>query len=94
MTGDAKDPTADAVRRRLVKLDDDLRALPEDAFAAKHELLSEVDALRGVLRQIEDVGSTEVMRRWSDRSSRKSLHEQNIDMLEGLVRSKIEHGGT
>ena len=76
-----------------MELNDQIRALPADAFASKHELLSEVDVLRALLAEVEDLGASEVVRRWNERSGRKGLHEQDVDMLEALVRSKIEHGG-
>lgn len=38
-------------RRRLVEIDDAVRALPCDAFALKHELLSEADTLRAIIAE-------------------------------------------
>jgi len=69
------------LRRRLVEIDDELRELPSDAFARKHELNTEgdnnrkllADALAPELRAIGDD--------WADRSARKASHTANADEL-------------
>ncbi len=64
----------DDIRRRLVELNDELRALADDAFAAKHPLRTEQDQLRSELRaQLGDELGT-ASDDWAERAGRKGAH--------------------
>ena len=66
--------TADLVRRRLVEIDDALRALPSDAFAERHVLNTEQDALRSELRALLGAELAAASDDWAERSGRKGSH--------------------
>ena len=58
----------DEIRPRLLMIDDELRALPADAFAARHALRTEQDRLRDELRnavgsEVGDAGD-----QWAERA--------------------------
>ena len=42
----------DDLRRRLVEIDDEIRGLPDEAFASKHKLNLEADRLRATLSEL------------------------------------------
>ena len=71
--------TADEIRRRLVEIDDELRALPDDAFAAKHPLRTEQDACRAELRVLVGHELGDMNDHWADRAGRKGTHSVNED---------------
>ena len=85
---------ADRCHQRLVDIDAELRALPAGAFARKHELRTEADAVR---RELADLISEELDRakgEWAERSARKGAHAEP-DPAEQAARivSPIEGGG-
>lgn len=55
---------------RLVQIDDELRALPSDAFAEKHELNLETDEIRNALSELEG-DQSEALKEWTERAGRK-----------------------
>lgn len=69
------DPAA-GHRRRLVEIDAELRALPNDAFARKHELRSEADAIRRELADLVSDDLSEAKSGWAERSARKGSHAE------------------
>lgn len=87
------DPAAN-LRRRLAEIDAELRALPDDAFALKHELRSEADAIRKELADLVSDDLSEAKSEWAKRSARKGSHAEP-DPAEQAARivSPIEGGG-
>lgn len=72
---DTSDRTADEIRERLVRVGDEIRSLPGDAYAARHVLRSEADDLRTQLRAVS--GDNDLTaQRWADRAARKAGHDQ------------------
>ncbi len=65
--------TPEEFRRRLVEIDDEMRALPDDAFAEKFRLGQEADEIRRALehqlRDDLDAASAD----WAERAGRKGL---------------------
>lgn len=60
------------LRLRLVQISDELGALPDDAFAEKHELNVEADEVRAALREYEG-DQSEKLDEWAKRSARKGI---------------------
>ncbi|WP_419853728.1 hypothetical protein [Candidatus Poriferisodalis sp.] len=87
------DPAVDH-RRRLAEIDAELTALPDDAFARKHALRSEADAIRKELADLVSDDLSEAKREWTKRSARKGSHAEP-DPAEQAARivSPIEGGG-
>lgn len=71
--------SADIIRERLVRIDDELRALPSDAFSRKHALLTERDGLRAELRTLLGVELAAASDDWAERSGRKGTHSVDED---------------
>ena len=87
------DPAADHCRR-LVEIDAELRALPGDAFARKHELRSEADAIRRELADLVSDDLSEARREWAQRSARKGSHaEPDPTQQAARIVSPIEGAG-
>ena len=87
------DPAANLCRR-LAEVDAELRALPDDALATKHELRSEADAIRRELADLVSDDLREAKGEWARRSARKGSHAEP-DPAEQAARivSPIEGGG-
>ena len=87
------DPAAD-LRRRLAEIDAELRALPDNAFARKHELRSEADAVRKELADLVSDDLSEAKNQWAKRSARKGSHaEPDPAQQAARIVSPIEGGG-
>lgn len=71
------DPSPEELRERLVEIDDELRALPSDAFERKHELNSESDDLRRQLADQLGDEMDEASAGWAERAGRKGTHSVN-----------------
>ncbi len=86
-------PTPDEIRRRLVEIDDEVRALATDEFARRHELLTESDRCRTAL--LAEVGDEvdAANKRWADRAGHKGEHEVDYEVLKGLTISATPEGG-
>lgn len=67
------------LRARLVTIDDELRCLAADAFAAKYALQSEADTHRQLLRLLLESDLDDASRDWADRAGRKGTHSVNED---------------
>ena len=78
---------AEILRMRLVQIDDELRGLPADAFAAKHELNLEADEVRKALAEVEG-DQSEALDEWNKRSARKSTHEIDPEVAKAVVQTK------
>lgn len=87
------DPAA-SLRRRLAEIDVELRTLPDDALACKHELRSEADAIRRELANLVSDDLSEAKSQWAKRSARKGSHAE-ADSAEQAARivSPIEGAG-
>ncbi len=68
------------LRRRLVEIDDEIRALPTDAFAARYELDKERDLLRTQLAELVESELGPVAEQWAERSGRKGSHTTDYDV--------------
>lgn len=66
--------TATEIRKRLVEIDDERRAMPSDAFAERHVLNTEQDALRSELRVLLADELAAVGDDWAERAGRKGEH--------------------
>ncbi len=87
------DPATD-LRRRLAEVDAELRALPDDAFATKHELRSEADAIRRELADLVSDDLSDAKSEWAQRSARKGSHaEPDPAQQAARIVSPIEGGG-
>ncbi|MEM7340788.1 MAG: hypothetical protein AAF467_19180 [Actinomycetota bacterium] len=84
----------DRIRRRLVAIDDELRALAVDDFAGKHRLNVEADGLRKQLRALEGDDSA-VLAEWADRAARKSSDtaDDDVEAAKAAIPSPSEGGG-
>lgn len=60
------------LKMRLVHISDELRALPADAFAEKHELNLEADEIRKALSEVEG-DQSEALAKWAERAGRKGI---------------------
>lgn len=60
------------LKMRLVHISDELRALPSDAFAEKHELNVEADEIRNLLREVEG-DQSEMLAKWAERAAGKGI---------------------
>ncbi len=65
---------AAGIRERMVRIDDELRALPNDAFAQKHMLRTEQDGLRTELRSLLGDDLDAASTGWAERAGRKGEH--------------------
>ncbi len=72
-------PTPEQLRQRLVEIDDEVRGLPADAFASKHELLTEADQLRALLGEALEDDLQAIGEEWAERAGRKGTHTVNED---------------
>ena len=81
----------DELRERLVAIDDELRALPDDDFAGRAELRAEAGELRTLLR----AGSAEEIdaarQRWSQRAGHKGSHQVDYETQQEVL--KTQHAG-
>lgn len=78
----------DLLRMRLVQIDDELRALPSDAFAEKHELNLETDEIRNALSELEG-DQSEALKEWTERASRKGTPaSQDETWASAIVQAK------
>ena len=75
-----------ALRARLVEIDDELRALAGDAFAEKHALNLESDELRAQLDEAVGDDAQAAAREWAERAGRKGEHTQDVEQDEGRAR--------
>jgi pyocin large subunit-like protein len=84
------------IRTRLVEIDDELRSLAADAFAAKHPLNVEADALRRALSDGADGESASILTTWADRAARKGAHsvDDGVEAAKAAIVSPGEGGGT
>ncbi|MGI9623055.1 MAG: hypothetical protein ACR2PK_09490 [Acidimicrobiales bacterium] len=71
------DLSPEMIRERLVELDDELRALPSDAFARKHELNTESDELRRQLAEQLGDDIDDANAGWAERAGHKGTHSVN-----------------
>lgn len=78
--------TAERLRRSIVEIDDQVRALPADAFAEKYRLQTEGDELRRALWAVADPGD-EVLASWAERAAGKNA--QAVDDEVELARANI-----
>lgn len=85
----------DQIRRRLVAIDDELRALPVDDFENKHRLSVEADGLRAQLRSLDE-GDSGVLAQWADRAAKKSGHtaDDDVEAAKAAIPSPTDGGGT
>lgn len=83
----------DWVRRTLVQLDDEQRALAADDLASRHAILQTIDDLRAMLRAGYADGITAVRTAWDDRAGRKGAHEVDYEAVAGMVRSMMPSQG-
>ena len=68
------EPTPEGIRARLVEIDDELRDVPDNSFARKHELNKEGDAKRDELRAILQPELDAASGEWAERAGRKGTH--------------------
>ena len=80
-----------SIRARLVELDDELRGLPSDAFARKHELLTEGDRHRKRLAELLQPELDAASDEWAERAGRKGTH--SVDEGEQLGAAAIVSPG-
>lgn len=78
--------TIEALRQRLVAIDDELRAMADDDFAAKHRLNTEADELRAQLAELSD-DDTDARKRWAGRAGRKGGHTVDPLVVKGSISS-------
>jgi hypothetical protein len=83
------EPTANDLRKRLVDIDDEIRGLSDDAFARRHELLTESDACRNALFAEVGLDIDKANKEWADRAGHKGEHEVDYDVLKGLIISAV-----
>ena len=69
--------TPEQLRRRLVEIDDEIRGLPADAFARKHQLSTEADRHRGLLAKLLKTELKDVGDKWAERAGHKGTHSVN-----------------
>ncbi len=72
-------PAPEELRRRLVQIDDEIRALASDAFAEKHELNTEADELRSELAAQLGPAMDAASADWAERAGHKGTHSVNED---------------
>ena len=65
---------AEEIRERLVRIDDERRALPSDAFAERHALNTEQDGLRTQLRALLADELDAASDGWAERAGHKGQH--------------------
>jgi len=87
-------PTADELRRRLAEIADEVRALADDDFARRHQLLSESDECRAALSIADGPASEEAAKEWAERAGRKGSHEVDAEVAKGLVQAHIAGSGS
>lgn len=75
------------LRRRFVEIADELRSLPADAFARKHELATEADTHRARLAEVLESDLREAGDQWAERAGRKGTH--SVDEGEKLAGAAI-----
>lgn len=81
-------------RQRLAEIDAELGALPDGAFARKHELRSEADAIKRELADLVSDDLSEAKSEWARRSARKGSHaEPDPAQQAARIVSPIEGGG-
>lgn len=85
------EPTADSLRLRLVEIDDELRSLAPDAFAEKHELLTEGDRHRKMIAELLGSDLDAATSEWAIRASRKGTH--TVDEAEMAAKAAIVSSG-
>lgn len=81
----SSDSVVGDARRRLVEIDDAVRALPDDAFAAKYELLSEADTLRAIVAEQSTPTEMATLKMWASRAGRKDSHTLDYDAEQALA---------
>ncbi len=86
-------PSPDEIRKRLVEIDDEVRALDADEFARRHELLTESDRCRAAL--LAEVGDEidAANKEWADRAGHKGEHEVDYEALKGQTISATPDSG-
>ena len=92
---DGKQPD-EILRLRLVQISDELRALPADAFAEKHELNLEADEVRKALSEYEG-DQSEKLNEWAERAGRKGLvlsDEEQLALAIEQAKGAVRGGGT
>ena len=67
------------IRARLVEIDDALQRLPSDAFAEKHNLLTEADGHRASLASELGAELDAASDEWAERAGRKGTHSVDED---------------
>ena len=75
------EPDPNAIRSRLVSIDDQLRQLPSDAWVQKFVLQTEGDELRKQLRLLLEAELDEASDAWAERAGRKGTHSVNEEEL-------------
>jgi len=76
----------DWLRQRLVEIDDQRRALPDDDLEARFVLAQAADRCRAALRAGNHDAVAAARAAWSARAGRKGAHEQNVAALEAMAR--------
>jgi len=66
--------TPESARQRLVEIDDEMRALPDDAFEKKYALGREADELRQVLEDELGDELDQASDDWAERAGHKGSH--------------------
>lgn len=79
--------TANQLRCSIVEIDDQVRALPVDAFAEKYRLQTMGDELRRALSAVADPGD-EVLASWAERAAGKNA--QAVDSEVELAKANIQ----
>ena len=91
----SEEARANELRKRLVEIADELRALPADGFAAKHRLNLEADSCRRRLMELSRDNDGCLLEEWSDRAGRKGSHSVDSEVEQGKARivSPMEGSG-
>jgi len=79
------EPTDAEIRERLSRSETDLRALPPNAFAEKHQLRVEADRLRETLHERLAAELSAAGEQWADRAARKGGHEEDPEAMKAKV---------
>lgn len=74
--------TAGQMRRRIVEISDELRALPCTAFKEKHRLNVEADHWRSRVAEILSDDLDGASSEWAERAGRKGSHAENIELAQ------------
>jgi hypothetical protein len=87
------DEDLDWLRRRLMSIDDELRATPGEDLQLRFELARAADACRSMLRSGNAEALAAARVSWTERAAHKDTHEQNVAALEAMARSMPPEGG-